>query len=135
MVDERLGRAGEGVHGLGVGACLGSRDPLVHHSIVPDPRREAPEVHGDEEVTDGVGLFGRPDPVAEDLVEKPVAPAPCPVENEAPDAVRVRDGELLRDGAAHRRPDDVRPLETERVHERGGVGCEVGDAEWTVGRG
>ena len=65
-------------------------------------------------------------------MQEPVAPAPGAVEDDAADALRMGERELLRDRAAHRRPDDVRPLETERLHEGGCVGGEVGDLEGPV---
>jgi len=80
-------------------------------------------------------LLGRPHPVAEDLMEKPVSATPGPVEDEAANPVRVRERELLRDRAPHGRPDYMRPLELEGVHQCGGVGCEVGDPKRPFGRG
>ena len=128
------GRAAEGVHGLGVGARLGGVDPAVHDPLVPDPRREAPQVDGDEEVADRIGLLRRPHPVAEDLVQEAIAAAPGPVEDEAAHAVRMRERQLLGDRAAHRGPHHVGSLEPERIDQRGGVGGEVGDPERPVGR-
>ena len=127
VLDQRLRGAAERIDGLRVRACLGGREPFVHDPLVPDPGREAPEIDGDQEVADRVGLLGRPHPVAEDLVQEPVAPAPGAVQDDAAYALRVGERELLRDCAAHRRPDDVRALETERLHEGGRVGGEVGD--------
>ena len=49
-----------------------------------------------------------PHPAPDDLVEEAVAAAPGAVEDEAAHAARVRERELLRDRAAHRRADDVR---------------------------
>ena len=132
MADQRLRRAAEGVDGLLVRALFGGGQPFVHRPLVPDPGREAPEIDGDQEVADRVGLLGRPHPVAEDLVQEPVAPAPGAVQDDAADSLRVGERELLRDRAAHRRPDDVRLLETERLHEGGRVGREVGDLEGPV---
>ncbi len=60
-----------------------------------------------------VRLLRRPHPAPEDLVQEAVAATPGAVQDEAPDASGTGEGELLRDRAAHRRADDVRPLEAE----------------------
>ena len=116
------------------GLCLGGVEPAVHGAVVPDAGREAPQVDGDEEVADGVGVPSRPHPVAEDLVEEAVAATPGAVEHEAAHAVGVRQRELLRDRASHRRSDHVWLLEAERVHERDRVPREVGDRVRPLGR-
>ena len=67
-------------------------------------------------------------------MEKPVAAAPGPVEHEAPNAIRMRERELLCDRAPHRRAHDVGPVEPEGVHQGGRVGREVGDGERPGGR-
>ena len=50
VTDQSLGRAAERVDRLLMRARLGGVEPAVHRPVVPDPRGEAPEVDGDEEV-------------------------------------------------------------------------------------
>ena len=106
VLDQRLGRPAERVDRLGVRARRGRRQPLVHDPLVPDPRREAPEVDDDEEVADLVGLPRRPDPAADDLVEEAIAAAPGAVEDEA--------AHLARDAPARAPARSPRPSRSRR---------------------
>jgi len=99
--------------------------PLLHDPRVVNPRREAPQVHEVEEVAQVVGLLRGPLPAADDLAEEVLAPAVGTVEDEATHPAGVRQRQLLRDRAAHRRAHDVRVLDAERVHERDRVGREA----------
>ena len=128
VLDERVGRTAEAVDRLRVLALGRGRQPLLHDALVVDLGREAPEVDDVQEVAQVVRLLRRPLPAADDLAEEVVAAAVGAVEDEAAHLVRMRERELLRDRAAHRRADDVRALDAERVHQRRGVLGEVLDA-------
>ena len=76
-----------------------------------------------------VGDAGHPDDALEDGVEVAVAAGPRADEDEAADQVGPRQGQLLRDRAAHGEPRDVRPPDAEVVEQRRRVGGHVGHAE------
>lgn len=99
--------------------------PLLHDPRVVNPQRGAPQVHEVEEVAQVVGLLRGPLPAADDLAEEVLLPAVGTVEDEATHPAGVRQRQLLRDRAAHRRAHDVRVLDAERFHERDRVGREA----------